>query len=63
MKKIALITVAVLVLAGCQNRTIWNDSGKLEDATKDRKVWNTEGKVNSGKRKIWHDPEGNPVIQ
>lgn len=63
MKKVVVIALAGLVLAGCQNRAIWNDSGKVEEATTDRKVWDTQGQLNKGERVIWRDAEGNPVIQ
>ncbi|WP_150914133.1 hypothetical protein [Marinobacter halotolerans] len=54
---------AVAALAGCENRAIWNDQGKLEEATKDREVWDTKGKMDSGERKIWNDKDGEPVIK
>ncbi len=63
MKKVVVIALAGLVLAGCQNRAIWNDSGEIEEATSNRKVWDTEGQLNKGERTIWRDAQGNPVIQ
>lgn len=58
-----VVVLAVMVLAGCQNRVIWDDAGAAERATKDREVWNTQGKMESGERRIWNDRDGNPVIK
>ncbi|MDX1801012.1 MAG: hypothetical protein R3303_08805 [Marinobacter sp.] len=63
MKAIVAICLIGLALAGCQNRVLWNDNGKLEKSTQDRKVWDTEGKMDSGKRTIWKDAEGHDVIK
>lgn len=79
MKKLFVVMLSVLVLAGCQGRAIWNDNGKVEEATSDREVWDdkgqvekstrnreiwdSNGKMNTEGRKIWNDSEGNPVIQ
>ncbi|MDX1636113.1 MAG: membrane lipoprotein lipid attachment site-containing protein [Marinobacter sp.] len=63
MKKVVLVALAGLVLAGCQNRAIWNDAGEMEEATTNRKVWDTQGQLNKGERVIWRDAQGNPVIQ
>lgn len=63
MKAVIAICLAGMALAGCQNRVLWNDHGKLENATQDRKVWDTEGKMDSGKRIIWRDAEGHDVIK
>ncbi len=63
MKKIAVIALFALMLAGCQGRAIWNDGGKVEEATTDREVWDSNDKLDTGGRRIWNDREGNPVIQ
>lgn len=79
MTKLFVAILAVAVLAGCQGRTLWNDDGKVEEATTDREVWDDKGQVekstsnreiwdSNGKmggegRKIWNDSEGNPVVQ
>lgn len=63
MKKIALITLAVVALAGCQGRTIWDDKGKLEQAREDRDVWNSHGKIDTGERKIWVNKDGKDIIK
>lgn len=57
-----LIMMTLLALAGCKDRVIWNDNGKLEEATENREVWDTNGKMNSGERKIWVDKNGEDVI-
>ena len=78
MKKLFLVVMAVAFLAGCQGRTLWNpegeledatdreiwdDNGEIEEATSNREIWNSKGKMDTGGRKIWHDADGNPVIQ
>lgn len=63
MKKLVVTTIALLFLAGCENRAIWNDEGKAREATSDREVWDSKGKMDTGDRKIWNDREGKPVIQ
>ena len=63
MKTFIVVLLAVSVIAGCKDRVIWNDNGKVEEATTDREVWNSEGKMDAGDRKIWNDKSGNPVIQ
>ena len=63
MKQLMVAALAVLALAGCKDRVIWNDNGKVEEATEGREVWNSEGKINTGERRIWNDKEGNPVIK
>ena len=79
MKKLFVTMLAVSALAGCQGRALWNDNGKVEEATTDREVWDdngqvekstsdreiwdSNGKMDTGGRKIWNDAEGNPVIQ
>ncbi|HEA53041.1 hypothetical protein LCGC14_0803170 [marine sediment metagenome] len=63
MKKSVLMVVAVLVLAGCQNRAIWDDNGKVENATEGREIWNDHGKMEAGERKIWVRQDGEEVIK
>lgn len=79
MKKLFVAVLAALTLAGCEGRAIWNDNGKVDEATTDREVWDdkgkaeeatsnrevwdSNGKLNTDKRKIWNDRDGNPVIQ
>lgn len=61
MKALIVAALAVLTLAGCEGRTIWEDGGKAKEATTDREVWDSNGKL--GERKIWNNREGKPVVQ
>ncbi|WP_148862401.1 membrane lipoprotein lipid attachment site-containing protein [Marinobacter fonticola] len=78
MRKLILIALAGVVLAGCsKDRVLWEDNGKVEEKTENREVWDDNGKVDSekrefwdsngkmdsGERKFWNDSEGNPVIK
>jgi hypothetical protein len=63
VKKVVLVVCALLVLTGCNDRVIWNDNGKVEEATTDREVWNSNGKIESGERKIWVNKDGKEIIQ
>ncbi|WP_373001289.1 membrane lipoprotein lipid attachment site-containing protein [Marinobacter sp.] len=63
MKKIVLVLFAVLALAGCKDRVIWNDNGKVKEATTDREVWDSKGKMESGERKIWVNKDGEEVVR
>lgn len=63
MKKILWVVFAVVVLTGCQDRVIWNDNGKMQEATTDREVWNSNGQIESGERKIWVNKDGEEVIK
>ncbi|KMQ73923.1 membrane lipoprotein lipid attachment site-containing protein [Marinobacter subterrani] len=63
MKKAILVVCAMLALAGCKDRVIWNDNGKVEEATTNREVWDANGKLESGERKIWVNKEGEEVIK
>ncbi|MEQ5837606.1 hypothetical protein [Marinobacter sp. NFXS9] len=78
MRKLIMVALVGLVLAGCsKDRAIWNDNGKVDEATqnrevwddngkmdsKDRKFWDSNGKMDSGERKIWNDSNGDPVIE
>lgn len=58
-----VIMMGLLTLAGCKDRVIWNDNGKVESATEDREVWDTKGKMNTGDRKVWVDSDGNEVVK
>jgi len=63
VKKAILFVCAMLALAGCKDRVIWNDNGKVEEATTNREVWDANGKLESGERKIWVNKEGEEVIK
>jgi len=63
MKKAALTVLAVLALAGCQDRVIWDDHGKLDEAVKDREVWDSNGQMDTGERKIWVNKDGKDIIK
>ncbi len=63
MKKLLFFSVMCLALAGCKDRVIWNDNGKLESATEDREVWDSNGKLESGDRKIWVNKDGEEVVK
>lgn len=66
MQKSAVLMIAltaILALAGCQDRVIWNDNGKAKEATEGREVWNTQGKMESGERKIWKGRDDEPVVE
>ncbi|ODM29526.1 hypothetical protein A6779_12645 [Marinobacter adhaerens] len=63
MKKVAVAVLAVLALAGCKDRVIWNDNGKVEEATTDREVWNSNGEMESGERKIWVNKDGEEIVK
>lgn len=61
--RLVLITVALLALAGCKDRVIWNDHGEIEQATTDREIWDSNGKMEAGERKIWVNKDGEEVIK
>lgn len=63
MKKVVLVVCAFLALAGCKDRVIWNDNGKVDEATTDREVWDSNGQMESGERKIWVNKDGEEVIR
>jgi hypothetical protein len=63
LKKLFVLAVVVAALAGCKDRVIWNDNGKVDEATENREVWNSEGKLDNGERKIWTDKDGNDVVK
>ncbi|WP_323752847.1 hypothetical protein [Marinobacter sp.] len=54
--------MALFALTGCKDRVIWNDNGKVEEATQNREVWDSNGQMDSGDRKIWVDKNGNEVV-
>ncbi len=62
-KKIVLIGVAVVALAGCQDRVIWQGDGAIEKTIENREVWNTNGKMGSGDRPIWVNKDGEKVVK
>lgn len=63
MKQLMLAMFAVIALAGCKDRVIWNDHGKVEKSTENREVWDSGGKIDTGERTIWNDKSGEPVIK
>ncbi|MGO1461698.1 MAG: hypothetical protein ACTHYN_10025 [Marinobacter sp.] len=63
MKQVALTMFAVLALAGCKDRVIWDDKGKAEEATEERKIWDSNGKMETGDREIWVNKEGEEVVK
>ncbi|PSF05352.1 hypothetical protein C7H09_15200 [Marinobacter fuscus] len=63
MRVLVTVVLSILVLAGCQDRVIWNDNGKVDEATRDREVWDSNGKLDTGKRKIWVNKDGKEVIK
>ncbi|PCM46262.1 membrane lipoprotein lipid attachment site-containing protein [Marinobacter sp. ANT_B65] len=63
MKNAVLVIFAALVLAGCQDRVIWDDQGKAESATENREVWDSNGKMKTGERKIWVNKDGEQVVK
>lgn len=63
MRLIFVALISVLALAGCKDRVIWNDNGKVESATQNREVWDSNGKLEAGERKIWVNKDGKDVIK
>ncbi len=63
MKQLLVVLVMAVAIAGCKDRVIWNDNGKLKEASQDREVWDSEGKLDSGERKIWNDQNDEPVVK
>ncbi|MEX2475892.1 hypothetical protein [Marinobacter sp.] len=63
VKKLCLLACVSLALVGCKDRVIWNDNGKVDEATENREVWDSEGKLNKGERKVWNDQDGNEVVK
>lgn len=62
MKKLLVLAIAIGALTACEGRSVWQDNGKVKEATTDREVWDSNGKMDTGDRSIWNDSEGNPVI-
>lgn len=58
-----VMLASLLVLAGCKDRVIWDDKGKIESATEDREIWDSQGKMDTGDRKIWVDKDGKEVVK
>ncbi|MDN6318279.1 MAG: hypothetical protein L0J77_00800 [Marinobacter sp.] len=63
MKKIALMMFVVVVLAGCKDRVIWDDNGKVDEATQDREVWDSNGEMETGDREVWVNKDGEEVVK
>lgn len=63
MKKAVFVVFTAMVLAGCQDRVIWNDNGQLNGATENREVWDSNGQMSGGERKIWVNKDGEDVIK
>ncbi|WP_100640463.1 hypothetical protein [Marinobacter salexigens] len=63
MKKVALIAFVVLALAGCKDRVIWDDKGKIEEKTQNREIWDSKGKMNTDEREIWVNKDGEKVVK
>lgn len=63
MKKIALIMFAVVALAGCKDRVIWDDKGKIEEKTQNREIWDSKGKMNTDDREVWVNKDGEDVVK
>jgi hypothetical protein len=63
MKKVALILFAVLALAGCKDRVIWDDKGKIDEKTQNREVWDSNGKMKTDEREVWVNKDGEKVVK
>lgn len=63
MKKITLMVFVILALAGCKDRVIWDDKGKVDEATQDREVWNSNGEMETDDREVWVNKEGEEVVK
>ncbi|MGO1749956.1 MAG: hypothetical protein ACTHZR_06725 [Marinobacter sp.] len=63
MKKIVLMMFVFLVLAGCKDRVIWDDKGKVDEATQDREVWDSNGKMETDDREVWVNKDGEEVVE
>jgi len=63
VKKLLIVTVALIALAGCKDRVLWNSNGAY-DGVGNQEVWNSNGQINNGEgRVIWRDTSGKDVIQ
>ena len=63
MKRIALALFVVLALAGCKDRVIWDDNGKIDEKTENREVWDSNGKMNTEDREVWVNKDGEKVVK
>lgn len=63
MKQLILVLLVSVALVGCKDRVIWDDKGKVDEATTDREIWDSEGKMPTGERKIWTDEDGKDVVK
>lgn len=63
VKKLFFVMCISLAMAGCKDRVIWNDNGKVDEATENREVWDTKGKMDGDDRKIWNDQDGEAVVK
>lgn len=63
VKKLFFVVCISLAMAGCKDRVIWNDNGKVDEATENREVWDTKGKMDGDDRKIWNDQDGEAVVK
>ncbi|MBQ0831176.1 membrane lipoprotein lipid attachment site-containing protein [Marinobacter sp.] len=63
MKRIALALFVVLALAGCKDRVIWDDKGKIDEKTQNREVWDSNGKMNTEDREFWVNKDGEKVVK
>lgn len=62
-EKITLMVFVILALAGCKDRVIWDDKGKVDEATQDREVWNSNGEMETDDREVWVNKEGEEVVK
>lgn len=63
MKRIALTLFIVLALAGCKDRVIWDDNGKIDEKTENREVWDSNGKMDTEDREVWVNKDGEKVVK
>jgi hypothetical protein len=63
MKLLSVVLLAVLTLAGCKDRVIWDDNGKIEKSTENREIWDSNGKMDTGEREIWVNKDGEKVVK
>ena len=63
MKKMALILSVGLALAGCKDRVIWDDKGKIDEKTQNREVWDSNGKMKTDEREVWVNKDGEKVVK
>lgn len=63
LKKMILMLFVVLALAGCKDRVIWDDKGKVDQKTQDREVWDSNGKMQTDEREVWVNEDGEKVVK